>query len=110
MNATADAMTYKEYFNRVTLSTVVSIHVSQSVIIMVTNQFERSVQDMSDYDPDDITVAFVTDSLVNSAPNITFGEAMRRLTDAIHLNLPITEQMAMIKAVATGLDFAQKAA
>lgn len=110
VNATADALTYKEYFNRITVSMDASVHVSQSAILMITYSFSRTMQDMSGYEPEDIVMAFATDSLVNSAPNITFGEALSRLIDAISLNSSITEQMAMTKAVIIGLDFAQKAA
>lgn len=73
VNVTTNVFSYKEYFNKPTVSLDVSMHVSQSAILMVTHQFQKSVQDMSGYEPDDITVAFATDSLANLAPNITFG-------------------------------------
>lgn len=52
-------------------------------------------------------MAFAMDAPVNSAPNITFGEATYRLTKAISLNGAAEEQMAMAKAVSEGLDYAQ---
>lgn len=65
VNVTTNVFSYKEYFNKPTVSLDVSMHVSQSAILMVTHQFQKSVQDMSGYEPDDITVAFATDSLAN---------------------------------------------
>ena len=43
MNGTASITSYQEYFNKETASLEVSMHVSQTAILIVTNQFTKFV-------------------------------------------------------------------
>lgn len=42
-NTTLNAMSYKEYFNKPTVSIDVALHVSQDAVVMVADQFPVSV-------------------------------------------------------------------